>query len=252
MEDLDPPREEPGAAARILSSLTSHGLYWDGDVLYQSQRDTAYAAALAELAGRRLLFSCDCSRQQLGPDGACRGNCRNRKEQLATPHAIRVDPPPEGRIHFCDRIQGDACGAQGMEVPDFVVRRRDGLFAYQLAVVVDDAWQGITHVVRGSDLLDSTPRQLFLQQALGYHTPLYSHIPVITDRGGQKFSKQNHAPALDDHDAPANLRAALTFLRQLEPPAALRTTGQILAFASEHWEPGRIPAVMSIAADGQS
>ncbi len=250
MEDLDPPREEPGAAARILAGLENHGLLWDEDVTYQGQRGEAYAAALAELANRGLLFSCDCTRQKLGPDGACRGNCRNRQGHLATPVAIRVDPPGNCRIRFCDRIQVNVC--DGIEVPDFVVRRKDGLFAYQLAVVVDDAWQGITHVVRGSDLLDSTPRQVFLQQALDYHTPLYSHIPVITDRGGQKFSKQNHAPALDDHDAPANLRAALNFLRQSEPPPALRTSEQILAFASEHWEPGRIPPVMAITAGGAS
>ena len=130
------------------------------------------------------------------------------------------------------------------------MRRKDGLFAYQLAVVVDDAWQGITHIVRGSDLLDSTPRQIFLQQALACHTPRYTHIPVIADQNGQKFSKQNHAPALDDHDAPANLRAALIFLRQDAPPAALHTTASILAYASERWEPERIPPVMSITASG--
>ena len=248
MEDLDPPREEPGAAARILAGLENHGLLWDENVTYQSQRGEAYAAALAELADRGLLFCCDCTRQKLGPDGACRGNCRNRQGHLATPVAIRVDPPRDCRIRFCDRIQINGC--DGIEVPDFVVRRKDGLFAYQLAVVVDDAWQGITHIVRGSDLLDSTPRQVFLQRALDCHTPMYCHIPVITDRGGQKFSKQNHAPALDDHDAPANLRAALNFLRQSEPPPALRTSEQILAFASEHWEPGRIPPVMAIAAGG--
>jgi glutamyl-Q tRNA(Asp) synthetase len=249
MEDLDPPREEPGAAGRILNSLEQHGLYWDEEVLYQSQRDTAYAAALAKLGSRSLLFACDCTRQILGPDGACRGDCRDRQGHLATPSAIRVDPPGNCRIHFRDRLQGSASGSD-IEVPDFVVRRKDGLFAYQLAVVVDDAWQGITHIVRGSDLLDSTPRQIFLQQALDYHTPLYSHIPVITDRGGQKFSKQNHAPALDDRDAPANLRGALMFLRQDEPPASLRDSEQILAFASERWEPAKIPPVMSIAASG--
>ncbi len=252
MEDLDPPREEPGAAGRILTSLERHGLHWDEDILYQSQRDTAYAAALAELNGRGLLFACDCTRQILGPDGACRGDCRNRQGQLATPSAIRIDPPTDCRIHFCDQLQGSTCGGRGIEIPDFVVRRKDGLFAYQLAVVVDDAWQGITHIVRGSDLLDSTPRQIFLQQALACHTPRYTHIPVIADQNGQKFSKQNHAPALDDHDAPANLRAALIFLRQDEPPAALHTTASILAYASEHWDLERIPPVMSITASGTS
>jgi glutamyl-Q tRNA(Asp) synthetase len=252
MEDLDPPREEAGAARRIIASLENHGLRWDEDIVFQGQRGVAYAAALDELASRGYLFSCDCSRQLLGPDGACRGNCRNRQGQLSTPVAIRAAPSPDCRIRFRDQIQGDVYSGPGIEVPDFVVRRKDGLFAYQLAVVVDDAWQGITHIVRGSDLLDSTARQIFLQQALGFYTPLYSHIPVITDRRGQKFSKQNHAPALDDHHAPANLRAALRFLRQIEPPTTLRTCGQILAFATGNWKAGLIPAALAITATAHS
>ena len=248
MEDLDPPREEAGAARRIIASLEKHGLCWDEEIVFQSQRDAAYESALGELASRGYLFYCDCSRQQLGPDGACRGNCRNRQEHLSAPVAIRAAPPPRCRIRFRDQIQGNIYSEPGIEVPDFVVRRKDGLFAYQLAVVVDDAWQGITHIVRGSDLLDSTARQIFLQQALDFHTPLYSHIPVITDRRGQKFSKQNHAPALDDHNAPANLRAALQFLRQTEPPVTLRTCGEILEFAAGQWQAGHIPATLAMTA----
>ncbi len=248
MEDLDPPREETGAARRILSSLVNHGLHWDGDALFQSRRDGAYAAALGELAAGGRLFSCDCTRALLGPDGACRGHCRTRQGQLSEPAATRIAVPPECHIRFTDRIQGIVDTALGADVPDFVVRRKDGLDAYQLAVVVDDAWQGITHIVRGSDLLDSTARQIFLQQVLGYPTPQYSHLPVITDGAGQKFSKQNHAPALDDHNAPANLRTALRFLRQSEPPVALGTAGKILAFASQHWAPGKIPPALSITA----
>lgn len=248
MEDLDPPREEKGAARRILSSLQYHGLHWDEDVLFQSRRGDAYAAALDELAAGGHLFSCDCTRALLGPDGACRGRCRERQGQLAAPAATRVAVPPDTRIEFIDQVQGRIATDLGAHVPDFVVKRKDGLDAYQLAVVVDDAWQGVSHIVRGSDLLDSTPRQVFLQRLLGYPTPGYCHIPVITDGGGQKLSKQNHAPPLDDHNAAANLRAALAFLHQLEPPPALGTTGEILAFASRHWVPGRIPALLSIAA----
>ncbi len=252
MEDLDPPREEAGAARSIIASLEKHGLRWDEEIVFQGQRGAAYESALGELANRGYLFCCDCSRQLLGPDGACRGDCRNRQGQLSAPVAIRAAPPPHCRISFRDQIQGNIYCAPGIEVPDFVVRRKDGLFAYQLAVVVDDAWQGITHVVRGSDLLDSTARQIFLQQALDFHTPLYSHIPVITDGRGQKFSKQNHAPALDDHNAPANLRAALQFLRQAEPPAALRTCGQMLDFATGKWRAGHIPATLAMTATGHS
>jgi len=248
MEDLDPPREEAGAARSILDSLRNHGLHWDGDVLFQSRRGAAYSAALARLAAGGHLFSCDCTRALLGPDGACCGHCRERQGQLAGPSAIRVAVPPDCHIEFTDQIQGVVSTALGAASADFVVKRKDGLFAYQLAVVVDDAWQEINHVVRGSDLLDSTARQIFLQQLLGQPTPRYSHIPVITDASGQKLSKQNHAPALDDHNAPANLRAALHFLNQQQPPAALATSGEILAFATRCWTPGNIPALMSIDA----
>jgi len=250
MEDLDPPREEPGAARRILASLEQHGLHWDGEVLYQSQRSAAYAEALNRLAEAGHLFRCRCSRRLLGPDGACRGNCRERGQRLEGPTAIRVAVPRDCRIQFTDRIQGLQDTDLGAELPDFVVRRKDGFDAYQLAVVVDDAWQGITDVVRGSDLLESTARQVFLQHLLGYPTPGYCHLPVLTDQRGQKLSKQNHAPPLADVAAPANLRNALAFLRQPAPPAELQTATGILKFASRHWAPGRIPAVLSIAAGG--
>ena len=248
MEDLDPPREERGAARRILDSLQNHGLQWDGDVLFQSQRHDAYAAALDRLSAEGHLFHCDCTRQLLGPDGACSGGCRERQGQLTSPTAIRVKSPSAARTQFLDQLQPARHCEQSSLPGDFVVKRKDGLYAYQLAVVVDDEWQGITHIVRGSDLLDSTARQICLQQLLGYPRPRYFHLPVITDQGGQKFSKQNHAPALDDHRATANLRAALAFLGQSRPPHELQTTGDILAFAARDWAPVKIPAVMSIVA----
>ena len=249
MEDLDPPREEAGAASCILDSLQHHGLHWDEDVVFQSQRHTAYAAALRQLDNTGHLFSCDCTRQMLGPDGACRGRCQNRQGQLATAVAVRVAVPAKCHIHFADGIQGRVDSALGADIADFVVKRKDGLDAYQLAVVVDDAWQGITHIVRGSDLLASTTRQIYLQQLLAYPTPLYCHIPVISDPAGQKYSKQNHAPALNNQNAAANLRAALDFLRQARPPTGLRTCPHILAFACEHWTPSNIPRLMSIPGD---
>jgi len=248
MDDLDPPREEPGAATSILESLEHHGLYWDETVLFQGTRGEAYEAALQQLAGRGHLFQCDCTRAQLGPGGACNGRCEGRQNELAAAHSTRVRVPPATIIHFLDQHQGEQEEALGRNTPDFILRRKDGLTAYQLAVVVDDAFQGITHVVRGADLLDSTPRQLFLQQLLGLPQPHYCHLPVITTAQGQKFSKQNKTPALDNARATCNLRLALRFLGQPSPPAGLRDTRTVLRFASEHWAPAAIPAGLAIAA----
>jgi glutamyl-Q tRNA(Asp) synthetase len=249
IEDLDPPREERGAAQSILESLQQHGLHEDEEVAFQSQRGPAYAATLQILQAGGHLFLCDCTRPVLGPNGACRGNCPERQTQLNSPTATRVMVPPACHIHFSDLVQGLQETPLGSAAANFIVKRKDGLNAYQLAVAVDDAWQGITHIVRGSDLMDSTSRQIFLQELLGYPTPIYSHIPVITDGSGQKFSKQNHAPALKDGDASANLRAALRFLQQDEPPTALRDAPQILDFAIRHWAPATIPRRLSLPAN---
>jgi len=248
MEDLDPPREEPGASDSILHSLRCHGLLWDEAVLYQSTRSITYAGALSMLAQAGQLFSCDCGRAILEADGACRGNCRARQRQLADPRAIRIVVPPEYEVGFTDLLQGPQRIPLGQSLTDFVVRRKDGLFAYQLAVVVDDAAQGITHVVRGSDLLDSTPRQIFLQQELAYITPRYCHLPVITTAHGQKFSKQNHAPALQNDQPVMNLRCALRFLYQREPPAQLTDVEAVLAYAIERWSLRQVPAAMALTA----
>lgn len=248
MEDLDPPREEPGAAQSILQSLLDHGLQWDEDVLWQSQRNSAYQSALTHLHKHHLLFHCDCTRAMLGPDGACDGRCKPRQDQVGNPNALRIGVPKNTIIVFEDGLQGLQQEALGDVLPDFVLRRKDGLFAYQLAVVVDDAFQGITHIVRGSDLLDSTGRQIYLQQQLNLPRPDYCHIPVITNELGQKFSKQNHAPALQASQASANLLRALAFLRQEPPPASLVTCTDILKFAIQHWCPGALPACSGIAA----
>jgi len=249
MEDLDPPREEAGAAQRIINSLQQHGLAWDEPPMWQSQRLPAYAAILGQLQENGHLFRCDCTRAMLGPDGACRGRCLERPAQVTAPWALRVAVPRDHTVDFTDQLQGPQHTPLGRELPDFVLRRKDGLHAYQLAVVVDDADQGITHVVRGSDLLDSTARQIFLQQLLHYPTPHYCHVPVITNRDGQKFSKQNHAPALDDAQASGNLRQALAFLHQPSPPRELAGVSQILDHAVRHWSAGRIPAQLGIAAN---
>jgi glutamyl-Q tRNA(Asp) synthetase len=184
----------------------------------------------------------------LGVGGICSGHCRTRQNTLSGAAAIRASVSPDQEILFKDRLQGKQHTLLGQSLSDFVVLRKDEFYAYQLAVVVDDAEQGITHVVRGSDLLDSTPRQIFLQQQLGYPTPQYCHLPVITTRQGQKFSKQNQAPALDNDRANENLRCALRYLHQREPPATLASVEQLLAFAIAHWSLEQIPAVLSIPA----
>ncbi len=242
IEDLDPPREEPGAARRILHTLRCHGLNWDEEVMWQSGRTAAYRAARERLAAAGHLFRCDCTRARLGPDGCCAGRCRPRQAQVTDPCAVRVEVPEGCRVVFHDQLQGPRESALGAEYPDFVVRRKDGLDAYQLAVVVDDDAQGITHVVRGSDLLDSTPRQIYLQRLLGCATPHYCHLPVLTDPAGHKLSKQNHAPPLDDGTPLANLRQALRFLHQPPPPPGLADAADLLAVAVAQWDPRRIPA----------
>ncbi|MEP5566743.1 MAG: tRNA glutamyl-Q(34) synthetase GluQRS [Halioglobus sp.] len=247
MEDLDPPREEPGAAQSILQSLQDHGLNWDEEVLWQSSRSTAYQDALQQLHQHHLLFRCDCTRAMLGPDGACNGRCQPNQDRVGSPHALRVAVAKDTTITFEDRLQGRQQEALGEHLPDFVLRRKDALFAYQLAVVVDDAFQGVTHIVRGSDLLESTGRQIYLQQQLGMPRPDYCHIPVITNEQGQKFSKQNHAPALQVSEARANLRQALAFLRQPSPPDSLVSCDAILKFSIEHWSPDALPACRGIA-----
>ncbi len=248
IEDLDPPREDRGAADSILYSLQCHGLHWDENVLYQHTRNSAYNAALISLADRGHLFRCGCNRITLSKSGACLDNCRTSQTTISDPTAIRIRVPLDQDIFFKDRLQGPAYSPLGQSLTDFVVRRRDELYAYQLAVVVDDAEQSITHVLRGSDLLDSTPRQIFLQQRLALATPSYCHLPVITTKQGQKFSKQNHAPALDNSKASSNLRSALRFLHQCEPPATLASVEQLLAYAIEHWSLERVPAILSMPA----
>ena len=245
MEDIDPPREEPGASGRILHSLQAHGLHWDGPVLYQSTRGAAYDTALDALGRVGHLFSCDCTRANMGPGGSCCGTCRNTGAATA-PSALRVAVPAACRIDFDDVVQGAQSCALGRELPDFIVRRKDGLYAYQLAVVVDDEQQGITEIVRGSDLLESTARQIYLQQLLGCRTPDYMHVPILTDGQGRKFSKQNHAPPLDDAAACDNLRSALHFLRQPQPGSDLDTPERLLRAATASWSPRHMPQSLSL------
>ncbi|MBA6413089.1 tRNA glutamyl-Q(34) synthetase GluQRS [Parahaliea sp. F7430] len=246
IEDIDPPREQPGAASAILRSLEKHGLHWDEELMWQSRRSAAYLEALAQLAAQDQLFACYCSRQQTDRYGNCSGSCHSsypgEQDKI---FAWRVPLASDYVANWQDRWQGPQSWPAGETLRDFVVQRKDQLFAYQLAVVVDDAAQGISHVVRGSDLLDSTPRQLWLQHLLKLDSPAYDHLPVLTNQQGQKLSKQNHAPALDDRKAPQNLRLALAYLNQPPPPTELNDCASLLSYACEHWQWQSVPALPS-------
>lgn len=245
IEDLDPPREIDGAADAMLLSLEQHGLYWDGEPMRQSQRHAAYRAALTQLLEQGAAFYCTCSRTDLLPYGGIYpGICRGRHSQPAEEFAIRLQVQ-EADIGFNDAIQGYFSQSLQREVGDVVLRRKDGLFAYQLAVVVDDAEQGVTHVVRGSDLLDSTPRQLWLQQQLRLPAPHYAHFPVIANTEGQKLSKQTHAPALNSRHAARNLLAALAFLNQSLPHDA-ESVESIVGQAIASWDMSSVPRCLQI------
>jgi glutamyl-Q tRNA(Asp) synthetase len=249
MEDLDPAREPAGAADQILFALELFELHWDGPVVYQSQRLDAYADALNTLQEQGLLYACDCSRQRIRAMGGVYDNrCRQRSQPPVGSSALRISVD-DTEYHFTDRIQGDVVQ---ITAGDFVLKRRDGLFAYQLAVVVDDAWQCVTDIVRGYDLLDSTPRQLYLQHLLHYPVPQYAHIPVAVNAQGQKLSKQHFAKALSLENAHQQMFNALQFLGQ-NPPAELHgaTVAAQLQWAIANWDIQRIPKLANIRVSSQ-
>lgn len=243
MEDLDPPREMPGAADSILRDLEALGFRWDGPVLYQSKRLTAYEEALDRLQHGGHLFPCACTRSEIADSAVAgiegpvyAGTCRKGLAAGKTARALRVRVE-RGDVAFDDRLQGPIHQDIARDVGDFVVRRADGCHAYQLAVVVDDAWQKVTHVVRGADLLLSTPRQLYLQRLLGYPQPIYMHLPVLVNAAGEKLSKQTHAAPLDASHPAFALWQALGYLQQ-SPPQSLRHSSidDVWAWAREHWQ----------------
>lgn len=240
MEDLDPPREVAGAADAILRTLESYGLEWDGAVLYQSQRHSIYAAAVDRWLSHGLAYACTCSRKQLeGSNGIYPGNCQNAGH--STDHAAVRIRVPNLEYRFTDRVQGHFQQHLGRESGDFVIRRREGFYAYQLAVVIDDAEQGVTDIVRGADLLDSTARQLYLQELLGISHPQYLHIPLITQTDGQKLGKSYRSPPLPTEQAPALLRRALRALGQpVDSQLERASSAEILAQAISLWDAQRI------------
>lgn len=247
MEDLDPPREVPGAADDILNTLTSFGLHWDGPVIYQSTRHALYSAALERLADSGHLYGCACTRSEItgsSPNGQqyiYPGTCRNGLPAGRSARALRV------RVNdhvACvnDRLQGEIRQQLGREVGDFILRRADGLHAYQLAVVVDDAEQGITDIVRGADLLFSTPRQRYLQQLLDLPEPRYLHLPIAVTTRQEKLGKQTNAPAVIAGDDNRALIAALSFLRQPLPEQATHASQEeLLQWATKNWDIAALP-----------
>ena len=247
IEDIDPPREAAGAVANILECLRAHGLIWDGEVLYQSRRLAAYRDICAHLVAQRRAFYCTCSRLDLSDSGGIyTGRCRNCAEKPAQAFAIRLRVDAT-EIVVDDRIQPAFAENIARDVGDFVIFRKEDLPAYQLAVVVDDAAQHVTHIVRGSDLLGSTARQIFLQRCLQLPTPRYAHIPVIANTRHQKLSKQTFATALDNAAARENLLAALEFLGQPLPSAADTTPADILEQSVRHWDIARVPRQRELA-----
>ncbi|PIE00761.1 MAG: tRNA glutamyl-Q(34) synthetase GluQRS [Thiothrix nivea] len=264
IEDIDKPREVPGAADNIIHTLKRYGFVSDEPIIYQSQRGNAYQQALEQLSA--YTYPCTCSRREIhrhaniGPLGVIYpGTCRNQqKRNQSDPadnrqYAIRVRVPDEN-IGFNDAVQGSHCQNLQAESGDFIIRRADGLFAYQLAVVVDDQWQGVTHIVRGADLLPNTQRQICLQRYLGYTTPQYLHIPLAMNPDGQKLSKHTHAPAIpadSTADIIGHLCRAMRFLGHRPPPAdTFARTGEFWQWAIAHWNQQLIPNALEIPLTG--
>ncbi|MGA7594300.1 MAG: tRNA glutamyl-Q(34) synthetase GluQRS [Gallionella sp.] len=244
IDDLDTPRAVDGAAADILGTLEAHGLHWDEQVVYQSQRTAAYEQAFLQLKKTGLMYPCACSRREIadsalqrGDEQVYSGTCRNgiATDKTARSWRVRVN---DAVIALDDLLQGTITQELATGVGDFVLLRADGLYAYQLAVVVDDAAQEITDVVRGADLLCSAPRQAYLQRLLGLKTPSYMHLPVAVNARGEKLSKQTLADPVTKHNPAYTLFKVLAFLRQ-NPPADLRTgtAEEILAWAISNWQP---------------
>jgi glutamyl-Q tRNA(Asp) synthetase len=255
IEDLDTPRNVPGAAYDILRALEACGMEWDGPVVSQSTRADAYHAALHEVLGRGLAYPCACSRREIADSAVAGiegfvypGTCRAGIPAGRAAHAVRIDTRGV-TIAFDDVLQGTVAHNLETEIGDFVLYRADHVFAYQLAVVVDDAEQGITHVVRGADLLDSTPRQIYLQQLLHLPTPRYLHLPVAINALGEKLSKQTRAEPIDQRRPLPALMAALDLLGQAPPPdLAAGYIEDFWRWAIANWRAEKLPRVRTLPA----
>ena len=271
MEDLDKPREVAGAADDILRTLEAFGLEWDSEIVHQSQRSDIYETYLTNLTRKGFIYRCTCSRKEIADSSTATGidgaiypkTCFKKSQVLSTREnsasasridtgSWRINVDDAQNIHFEDAIQGEVSQHIQTDIGDFILKRKDGLFAYQLAVVIDDAVQGITHIVRGADLLDSTPRQIYLQQLLGFATPNYAHIPVVVNEQNEKLSKQTLAKALSPSTAPPQaapmlLFEALCFLGQNPPPEMQNATlAETWRWAIANWQLESVPKSRSL------
>lgn len=244
MEDVDTTRKVEGSDKEILDTLEAFGFEWDGEIIYQSGQNEHYENALQQLISRSLVFPCTCTRKQLtsSNNSIYPGTCRNRPFPDEEEHALRL-LAKDITIKFSDIVMGKQSQNIAQQCGDFVIKRRDGLFAYQLAVVVDDYLQNITEVVRGADLLDSTARQIYLQRLLGYPTPGYCHLPLAIDTSGNKISKSEGAMEVDLKNREKLLFSVLGFLGQ-RPPADLISSSieDIWSWAETHWDIRQIPS----------
>ena len=255
MEDIDPPREQAGAASLILRTLEELGLEWDESVLYQNNQLALYGEVLDELVEKELCYPCSCTRRDITQENKSAGieghtpypgTCRQGPRKPDKPAASRIRAP-SAAIGFADGLQGHCEQELQTAIGDFILRRSDRLFSYQLAVVVDDDFQRITEVVRGTDLLDSTPRQIFLQQIMGYDQPGYVHLPIAVGADGDKLSKQTGARALDHDKLALLMTEALSFLAH-RPPAELVGAGprELLDWGVRNWNPDKLAGIRSI------
>lgn len=250
IEDLDTPRVVPGSADRILRTLDGFGLHWDRDVIYQSKRNDVYVAALHQLETAGHTFHCSCSRRELqgNEETGYPGTCRNGPTRSGVPTAVRFRVPPEFVVFFDDAVQGH-CSFGTPELGDIVIKRKDAIVAYQLAVVVDDAWQHVTNVVRGADLLLSTAWQILLQNALALPTPHYAHLPLVVEQTHEKLGKSRHSVPVDPRNASAYLTTVLRMLNHPPPPELERDTpARLLAWAEHNWNMVALAHVRNVTA----
>ncbi len=246
MDDLDTPRVKTGADNKILYTLEALGMHWDGDILYQSQRHNAYREAEYFLESRDLLFPCYCSRRLVG-GLPYPGTCRKAKLNTDRQHALRLKTESELCVLY-DLIQPDYSQNLHEETGDFIIKRADGIYAYHLAVALDDAYQNITHVVRGADLMESTPRQIYLQKILGLPTPIYAHLPLAVSQSGQKISKQSGAEDVLLKNQPASiLLSCLEFLGQGTETGLLQASvAEVIHWGTANWNLAKVPKLAAI------
>lgn len=248
IDDLDTPRNVAGAAAQILSTLETFGLTWDDAVFYQSQQLETYQTFIAQLIEQQHVYPCTCSRKTLAAYQSAHnpiypGFCRDKTTIPTKPYALRLKTEAVN-IAFDDFLQGHVCHNIARQHGDFVIKRKDQIIAYQFAVVIDDYQQQITEVVRGFDLLDCTPQQLYLHQVLGLKAPAYMHVPILTDQHGQKLSKQSYAQAVDVSNPAKTLFYLLTLLKQQPPPELnAAPVTELLNWAIENWQAEALKAI---------